>query len=190
MGMNQIALNVGLAMPIQVDACIYAGILYGLAMSMRSGAVFVEIGTQKGVSTRMFLAATTLLMGRVHSVEVDGACEAPIRAALQTWRAPWVSDRWHFHSGRSQDVTPILSDFLFVDGDHSYEAVCSDLTRWGTVVRDGGLIVLDDCCDRFPGKRRWVEEREETLGVIRIGPFAIFRATSATRPHLSRQFTP
>lgn len=35
-------------------------------------------------------------------------------------------------------------DFLFIDGDHSYEAVLQDYQSWGKFVKPGGYIVLHD----------------------------------------------
>jgi cephalosporin hydroxylase len=35
-------------------------------------------------------------------------------------------------------------DFLFIDGDHRYEAVRADFERYGALVRAGGLIALHD----------------------------------------------
>ena len=35
-------------------------------------------------------------------------------------------------------------DFLFIDGDHSYETVRSDYERFGALVGPGGLIAMHD----------------------------------------------
>jgi predicted O-methyltransferase YrrM len=40
------------------------------------------------------------------------------------------------------DGRPI--DFLFIDGDHRYDAVRTDYERYGSLVRRGGLIALHD----------------------------------------------
>jgi cephalosporin hydroxylase len=40
------------------------------------------------------------------------------------------------------DSGPI--DFLFIDGDHSYDGVKRDFCDYGPLVRDGGIIVLHD----------------------------------------------
>ena len=41
-------------------------------------------------------------------------------------------------------------DFVFIDGDHSYEGVRRDWEDWSPNVRRGGLIALHDSCT-FPG---------------------------------------
>lgn len=35
-------------------------------------------------------------------------------------------------------------DWVYIDGDHSYDAVLSDLQAWYLKVKSGGVIVLDD----------------------------------------------
>lgn len=52
------------------------------------------------------------------------------------------------HRAYSHDVLPNLVpgslDFVYIDGDHSFEAVRQDLAMAIEVVRTGGLICLDD----------------------------------------------
>ena len=38
-------------------------------------------------------------------------------------------------------------DFLFIDGDHSYEGVKADFQTYKTLVRAGGLIAFHDIVD-------------------------------------------
>ena len=50
-------------------------------------------------------------------------------------------------------------DLVFIDADHSYEAVRSDLTAWAPKVRSGGYLGGHDFdAPRFPGVRQAVEE--------------------------------
>ena len=49
-------------------------------------------------------------------------------------------------------------DAVFIDGDHSYEGAKHDLERWGSRVRDGGLVLVHDAISRFPGVLRAIEE--------------------------------
>jgi cephalosporin hydroxylase len=43
-------------------------------------------------------------------------------------------------------------DFLFVDGDHSYEGVRQDFADYGPLVRSGGLVAFHDIVPGGPGK--------------------------------------
>ncbi len=179
-GWHEVAAAYEKTLPVerqQTDAAMYCGVLYGLAV-VAQPKVIVEIGAQYGVSARMWLAATERTGGMVHSIDTDPECAGML-----------LGPRWCFHLGRSQDVQPIESDLLYVDGDHGYEAVCSDMARHGTKVRDGGLVVLDDYYFAWPGKVRWISERWSDLDPIVVGPTAIIRVTPAKRAIFSKVFT-
>jgi predicted O-methyltransferase YrrM len=91
-------------------------------------------------------------------------------------------------------------DFLFIDGDHSYEGVKHDFELYGALVRQGGLIAFHDI---VPGRealvggvpRFWAELKAETdahteeyvadwsqggwgIGVIRVPDHPIARGSS------------
>lgn len=56
---------------------------------------------------------------------------------------------------RSNDVWDKVKnlqvDLLFIDGDHSFSGVQSDLYKFSKLVGSGGIIVLDDCEPTYPG---------------------------------------
>lgn len=62
--------------------------------------------------------------------------------------APWCSKYTWFRKESltiTNDEIPDKSiDCVFVDGDHSYEAVCKDLRFWWKKVKDGGMMLGDD----------------------------------------------
>ncbi len=69
-----------------------------------------------------------------------------------------------------------LIDFLFIDGDHSYEGVHQDFYRYGWLVRHGGIIALHDITEhpRETGvavHELWAElsERYKTVEFIESG---------------------
>ena len=41
-------------------------------------------------------------------------------------------------------------DFLFIDGDHTYEGVKADFEMYSPLVRPGGLVVFHDICVHLP----------------------------------------
>jgi cephalosporin hydroxylase len=49
-------------------------------------------------------------------------------------------------------AVPVI-DFLFIDGDHSYEGVSSDFQMYSPLVRSGGLVGFHDL--RIEGIRRF-----------------------------------
>lgn len=50
-------------------------------------------------------------------------------------------------------------DMLFIDGDHSYEAVRRDWNNWTPFVKEGGIIALHDSRSlKYPGPLKLVQE--------------------------------
>jgi predicted O-methyltransferase YrrM len=78
-----------------------------------------------------------------------------------------VKEKVVVHRGYKDEV--VLSwpkdqkiDFLFIDADHSYEAVSTDWKDWSPYVRKGGIIAFHDYYRDIegghPGVRRFVDE--------------------------------
>jgi hypothetical protein len=81
-------------------------------------AAVVEIGFYNGWS------ASQILKTCRHLISIDiGECP--------NHRAFLDSPKFEFRRGDSRKMTPEACDFLFIDGDHSYEAVMDDLSTWG-----------------------------------------------------------
>ncbi len=51
-----------------------------------------------------------------------------------------------------------LIDFLFIDGDHTYEGVRGDFYRYGWLVRHGGIVALHDITEHPPQTKVAVHE--------------------------------
>ena len=41
-------------------------------------------------------------------------------------------------------------DFLFIDGDHTYEGVKRDFNKYSSLVKEGGIIALHDIAEHDP----------------------------------------
>lgn len=55
-------------------------------------------------------------------------------------------------------------DILFIDGDHSYQAVINDFMLYEELVKSGGYIVFDDYRDEgCPGTKKAVDEIVESV---------------------------
>ena len=115
----------------------------------------LEIGVRTGISTAAFLLGIEQNGGHLYSVDINPDCIAAIGSHPQ----------WTFLAGDSKNVGWLLSkipaklDVLFIDGDHSYEGVKSDLDNYGFLVQSGGSIVLHDVCSGYdPGVRQAFDE--------------------------------
>ena len=50
-------------------------------------------------------------------------------------------------------------DFVFIDAEHTYDAVKQDIAAWEPKIKPGGWVMGHDYCDKFPGVRQAVQER-------------------------------
>lgn len=74
---------------------------------------------------------------------------AAIQRAFQTTEATFANTR--IIQGYSQDPITLMEaakegpyDILFIDGCHDYDVVCQDITNYVPMLKEGGLLVLDD----------------------------------------------
>lgn len=57
-------------------------------------------------------------------------------------------------------------DVLVVDACHTYEAVQQDIENWTPKVKPGGLILLHDYTEHYPGVRKAVQQRFDSVELI------------------------
>lgn len=109
-------------------------------------SVVLEIGCHRGDSLRIWRALwpQALLLAVEPS---DHLFSFGDLADVAATRASWVKAE----SQQPQTYATILAalagrpiDFLYLDGDHHYEAVKRDFELYQPLVRPGGLTVLDD----------------------------------------------
>ena len=87
---------------------------------------------------------------------------------LQILEEAGVRDLVEFYAEESQIVLPRLLaegrelDFVFLDGNHRFEAVFCDLFYSGRLLREGGTVFVDDT--QLPGVRRAIDFYIANLG--------------------------
>jgi len=105
----------------------------------------LEIGTSDGTSTLALLKAAHEIEGHVTSIDIS---DVPVAEALVNHFQ--LRSRWKFIQGNSHDVLPRLRaegnvyDFVFVDGDHSYEGALKDVIDVAAMLIPDGFLVLHD----------------------------------------------
>ena len=143
-------------------------LLYSRQVSRVSatGAHFVEIGSWMGRSTAYMGAAIRASQKSIRFDAVDtweGSPEREHRRRIQrlaaegktlfdvfchNMQACGVHDFVNPVRARSVDAAkkyPDKSlDFVFIDGDHKYDAVCEDIRAWLPKVKPGGLLAGHD----------------------------------------------
>lgn len=107
----------------------------------------LEIGTWFGGTTALSLAALPTVQTLV-TIDIDD------RSDMLTQLLGDVRHRATMVVGDSHTATTRLAveralagqaaDFLFIDGDHSYEGVARDFTVYRPLVRSGGVIGIHD----------------------------------------------
>lgn len=58
----------------------------------------------------------------------------------------------------AQEVQDSSLDFVFIDAEHTYEAVMEDILVWRPKVKKGGILVGHDVRKMYPGVKKAVQE--------------------------------
>ncbi len=119
----------------------------------RDRRVLVEIGVWHGVTTRLLrdvmaddatlMAVDPFVPGRLGFSPQRNIARHEVarssRGSVEFLRATGADAAALY---ASRDLPPV--DFVFVDGDHSLEAVTEDWVGWSPLVRTGGVVALHD----------------------------------------------
>ena len=74
-----------------------------------------------------------------------------------------LEDRINLIVGNSNEIVLCDNyDFIFIDGDHSFEAAKNDHNKWGAIVKVGGFIIHHDM-----GKERRFSTQGDELSRLR-----------------------
>jgi predicted O-methyltransferase YrrM len=148
----------------------------------KDDSIFVEIGSWKGKST-VYMAEEIKKSGKnikfytidtfegtreEHDLESDIIHHSlyetylknidPIKDFITTIRG----SSWEMHKEFKENSI----DFLFIDGDHTYEGVKKDLSLWFPKVKKGGIISGHDYTEPTCGVKMAVDEFFLFTGII------------------------
>jgi hypothetical protein len=116
---------------------------------------FVEIGVHKGDNSSEFLAELPIKQAWL----VDPWSETSPAGYNDNTQADWdalhasVTKRYAAYDNveilrmMSAEAAPLVPndlDLVYIDGDHSYEGIVTDLQCWYPKVREGGILSGDD----------------------------------------------
>ena len=173
-----------------------AWLLYSLAAGARDGCV-VEIGSYRGRSTvALALGARAGNGGPVYAVDPMVEYTGPLgfqygrgdktRLLLNLLLAGVAESVWLLQTTSAAAAAtwsqPIA--LLWIDGDHSYEAVRADVESWTPFLIPGGIVAFDDSTRGEWGVARVVGkmlERGEYERVGLVGKVSVLRRTGAAR---------
>lgn len=152
------------------------GFLFQLANDLNSEAVVVEIGSWMGASTCFIASGLRYKNSKVYAVDnFQGLSTCGEDASwynrhfkqLGTHSTLEIFQRNFHELGLEQRAQPVVSDsiaavakleslrgrvdFIFIDGDHSYDACKADIEAWAPMVRKGGVMAFHDFGSRADG---------------------------------------
>lgn len=141
--------------PTSVDPAV-GELLYALIRILRPEIV-VEIGTAKGYSAiAIAQALEDNNKGKLYTI--DPVEQELVKIAI---KKSGLGHRINYIIDYSTNAIPRLKlpkiDFIFIDGDHSYENVSADFDLVKDSIPKGGLIAFHDTI-LFDGPRRVIEE--------------------------------
>lgn len=152
--------------------------LYGI---LPQGAEAVEIGCWKGKSAAFLSDALATLGGRLITIDTFEGSDEPAHHEDPDVKAGRLEEvaRQNLEGrtnvqivrGRSVDILSAFSnaslDFIYIDGDHTYEGAKADIQLALQKLKPDGVIVGDDI--EWPGVAQAVQEcfrdREDQLGI-------------------------
>jgi ubiquinone/menaquinone biosynthesis C-methylase UbiE len=110
--------------------------LYGLP----KGGVVAEVGTWRGGFSERIATICQPDMFHLFDIDFSPLNEAPIRAATK--------GRVEKHEGDSAVALAAFPadhfDWMYIDGDHTYDGVVKDLTAAHRVLKPGGHLMCND----------------------------------------------
>jgi predicted O-methyltransferase YrrM len=125
--------------------------LYKSARALASGSVIAEIGSYLGASACFLASGGWGHISKLYCIDTwenDAMSEGQKKtfdAFLQNTSV--FKDVIAPLMGKSLEVVRLLDgpvDLLFIDGDHSYESVVTDLKTYLPKVKAGGLLIMHD----------------------------------------------
>ena len=141
-------------------------LLFKIARSLRENSVIVEIGSFKGKSTCFIAEGIGDKKMQFFCIDpwMDGLMQEKGNAIFREFLKNTKRYRNRFsilrkfsHEVIKEWPTNRKIDFLWVDGDHSYEGVKKDTLNWIPLVKKGSFICFHDYRDA-PGVKKVVDE--------------------------------
>ena len=127
---------------LMANAKLYPERRQAITASIAKGGHFVEVGTLNGQFAKWMLRSLLPASLTVMDISTTSCFGTTAHAASQ------VGAKLRCQRGASQKLLKTLNDssydLIYVDADHDYAGVCSDLEAARTKVKPGGFMALND----------------------------------------------
>jgi len=129
--------------------------LFLLAREIPEAGTYLELGSKKGGSLRCVLRASQSVNRKIKLVAIE--CE-PISRLLKFCNENGVRLVEDYSQNCADEIENESIDMLFIDDEHIYDQVISDLHNYWPKIKVGGVVCGHDYEERFPGVSKAVYE--------------------------------
>lgn len=149
-----------------------ADLLYVAAIAkVREAERIFEFGTYQGRTTyHLTLASPNAHVTTLNLPPDQDPSVAPFLGIMYKGSDREQQITQLYSDSRKFDPTPFAAsmDYIFIDGDHSYELVKNDTEKALAMLKPGGVIVWHDYAAKSPGVVRYIKEFAEERPVFRL----------------------
>ena len=161
------------------------------SLKAHDGAVFVELGSYLGGSSCYIAEAIQSSQTDTHFYCIDTWWNEGMSEGLRDTYAEFQRNTSPFKDfiiplrGKTDQVVSYFKkkiDFLFIDADHSYEAVSRDIHNWIPLLKEDAIIAFHDYT-WFEGVKRAIEEH---LKPVEAQPGTLIDSLYVTKVDITR----
>ena len=148
----------------------YPNVYIGMVNNSRPNGILVELGAWKGRSSRFLVSKArekspdisihiedTWQGSPEHTEEAKKGIYEKFIENMKAFEGSYIAHKMTTNEAASLFEDGSL-DGVFIDADHTYEAVKRDIQNWMPKVREGGILAGHDYVSTWPGVMRAVDE--------------------------------
>jgi len=129
--------------------------LFCYAKGIPDGGIYLEIGSKWGGSLRCVLRASQAIHRKIKLMAIE---PKPNGQLLRFCKSSGTRLIKGYSQNEADKIADNSVDMLFIDGPHNYKQASSDIKKYWSKVKDGGLLTGHDYEKRFPGIAQAVRE--------------------------------
>lgn len=128
-----------------------------IADTQKPNFTFLEIGVFRGQTLALIqtLQPKAKIYGITPLDSTDGHWESNYKHDIEYLHDTFNLKHPNIIKGLSTEPDIITEankrkyDIVYIDGGHTYDVVKQDITNYSAMVKQGGYLVIDDCCHKY-----------------------------------------